>query len=199
VTIDDRPTTAVDPAEEARWREAEAGGQPDREQTLADMEAAGQVYDDPGESDHDDSEAPRKKERIPMEDFARKGWSDEEEAINIEAILHGYTERAGTIDVSVIINLTAEATPELSSRLTEVVQTQTFSAHYVGKDLGVGVTVDKFTVSGDADGNKEAKIAIRLPETQRKKLKNIVGLARTKGVFALVPEQLELDLTTRAE
>ncbi len=163
----------------------------DREQTLADMEAKGQLADDPGESDHDDSE--EKKPRIDMEDYARKGWSDVDEAINIYGRFDGFSEKGGSININILLHMTVEPSAELSARLTDVVQEVAFSAKYVGRDLGLGITVDSFTVKGAADG-KEMKVVLRVPETQKMKLKNIVGYARSMGVMALVPEQLALDL-----
>lgn len=170
----------------------------DREQTLADMEAEGMVRDDPGESDHDDDEAPAK--RTAMTDYEKIGWSDEDEAINIVAVFDGYSEKKGSLNVNVLFDFTAPTDPELSARLTPIAGTDTaFTFRYAGRDFGIGATLEQFIVRGSGDPTVNVmKFRLRLPESQRGKLTNAVGLADSRGVVALTPLQLTIDLTTRA-
>lgn len=176
------------------------GASPDREQELADMEAAGMVADDSGESDHLDDE-PAKKERVPMTDYEKIGWSDHDEAINIIAVFDGYSEKKGALNVNVLFDFTAPSDSALSAQLTPIAGTDTaFTFKYAGRDFGIGATIEQFIVRGTADPDTNVmKFRVRLPENQRAKLKNAVGLADSRGVVALTPLQLTVDLTTRQE
>ena len=162
--------------------------------TAADQEivdAGGTV--EYGASQEEDA-PPEKKEPAPLQDLGDVGISEKPEAINVLGVLMVVTEAAGMTNVNGKVRFHAPLDPEIVAKVSEVVGIMPFTARYAGKEFGNGVTVKQQRQYADADGDRWNDIDMVVPETERLKLKNLIGLARSRGFLSLEPLQTSMNL-----